>query len=48
MPIHTVFAALTMILAKQGVQSIDSDLATLLRTAGVAAVLFLLVTANGG
>lgn len=43
-----VFAALTTILAKQGVQSIDSDLATLLRTIVVVAVLLLLVTAKGG
>lgn len=43
-----VFAALTTILAKQGVQSIDSDLATLLRTIVVVVVLLLLVTAKGG
>lgn len=42
------FAALTTILAKQGVQSIDSDLATLLRTIVVVAVLLLLVTVKNG
>lgn len=42
------FAALTALLAKVGVQSIDSDLATLLRTCVILVVLLLFVTAKQG
>ena len=42
-----LFAALTAIFAKIGVEAIDSDLATFLRTLVVAAALGLLVSATG-
>ena len=42
------FAGLTAILAKLGVQTIDSDLATLLRTIVILAVLVLFVAVKGG
>ena len=42
-----LFAALTAIFAKIGVESIDSDLATFLRTIVVVAALGLLVSATG-
>lgn len=42
------FAALTAILAKIGVQSIDADFATLLRTIVIVAVLAGLVAVRGG
>lgn len=43
-----IFAALTAIFAKLGVQTIDSDLATLLRTLVIIVVLALFLTAKGG
>tara|TARA_R110002051_G_scaffold271530_2_gene332018 strand:- start:4641 stop:5060 length:420 start_codon:yes stop_codon:yes gene_type:complete len=46
--LSAVFAALTALLAKVGVQSIDSDLATLLRTCVILVVLLLFVTAKQG
>jgi bacterial/archaeal transporter family protein len=45
--LSAVFAALTAILAKLGVQTIDPDLATLLRTAVVLVVLACLVFTTG-
>ena len=42
------FAGLTAILAKVGVQTIDSDLATLLRTIVIVAVLTLFVLIKNG
>jgi len=45
--LSAVFAALTAILAKIGIQDVDSDLATLLRTAVVLLVLGCLVFAAG-
>jgi transporter family protein len=46
--LSAVFAALTALLAKVGVQTIDSDLATLLRTGVILVVLLLFVTAKQG
>lgn len=46
--LSAVFAAMTAVLAKVGVQSIDSDLATLLRTCVILVVLLLFVTAKQG
>jgi len=43
-----VFAALTAIFAKVGVDSTDSDLATFLRTLVIVAVLIAFLTAKGG
>lgn len=43
-----VFAALTAIFAKVGVDSIDSDLATFLRTLVIVAVLMAFLTVKGG
>ncbi len=45
--LSAVFAALTAILAKVGVSAINSDLATLIRTAVIAGVLVALVSATG-
>ena len=45
--LSALFAALTAILAKLGVQRIDSDLATLIRTLVVAAALVALLAATG-
>lgn len=42
-----VFAALTAIFAKIGIQGIDSDLATLIRTAIILLVLFVFVRMTG-
>lgn len=44
--LSAIFAALTTIFAKVGVQSIDSDLATLIRTGIVFLVLMLLILAT--
>jgi transporter family protein len=46
--LSAVFAALTALLAKVGVQTIDSYLATLLRTGVILVVLLLFVTAKQG
>jgi transporter family protein len=46
--LSAVFAALTALLAKVGVQTIDSDLATLLRTGVILVALLLFVTAKQG
>jgi bacterial/archaeal transporter family protein len=43
-----IFAALTAIFAKLGVQTIDSDLATLLRTLVIIVVLGLFLSVKGG
>jgi bacterial/archaeal transporter family protein len=45
--LSAVFAALTAIFAKIGLQGVDSDFATLLRTLVIVAVLALFVTAAG-
>jgi transporter family protein len=45
--LSAVFAGLTAILAKLGVQSVDPDLATLLRTSVVIVVLACIVFATG-
>lgn len=45
--LSAVFAALTAIFAKLGLQGIDSDMATLLRTALITVLLALFVTATG-
>ena len=45
--LSAVFAALTAIFAKMGIQGVDSDLATLVRTAVVLAVLGLFVVLTG-
>jgi len=45
--LSAVFAAMTAILAKIGIASVDSDLATLLRTFVVAIALSVLVVATG-
>lgn len=45
--LSAVFAAMTAILAKIGIQNVDSDLATLVRTAVVIVVLALFVAATG-
>lgn len=45
--LSAVFAATTAILAKVGVEGVDSDVATLFRTAVVLAALGLLVAATG-
>jgi transporter family protein len=45
--LSALFAALTAILAKVGVQGIDPDLATLLRTGVILVVLAILVAATG-
>ena len=45
--LSAVFAALTAVLAKLGVQSVDPDLATLLRTAVVIVVLSCIVFGSG-
>ncbi len=45
--LSAMFAALTAIFAKVGVQNVDSDLATLIRTAVVIVVLALFVVAAG-
>jgi transporter family protein len=45
--LSAVFAALTAIFAKVGVEGVDSDLATFIRTLIVAAALGLLLTATG-
>ena len=45
--LSAVFAALTAIFAKIGIQGVDSDLATLVRTAVVLAVLGLFVVLTG-
>lgn len=45
--LSAVFAAMTAILAKVGIASVDSDLATLLRTFVVAVALTILVVATG-
>jgi len=42
-----VFAALTAIFAKIGIQGVDSDLATLIRTAIIIAVLSVFVAYTG-
>lgn len=46
--LSAIFAGMTALLAKVGVQSIDSDLATLLRTCVILVVLLFFVTAKGG
>ncbi|MEE4188868.1 MAG: hypothetical protein V2I76_10535 [Roseobacter sp.] len=46
--LSAIFAGLTAILAKVGVQTIDSDLATLLRTIVILAILTLFVSAKSG
>ena len=45
--LSAVFAALTAIFAKIGIQGVDSDLATLVRTAVIIVVLFLFVWLTG-
>jgi transporter family protein len=45
--LSALFAALTAIFAKVGLEGVDSDFATLLRTAVIVVVLFLLVYATG-
>ncbi len=45
--LSAVFAALTAIFAKVGVQNVDSDLATLIRTAIVIVLLFMFVAFTG-
>jgi transporter family protein len=45
--LSAVFAALTAIFAKLGLQGVDSDLATLIRTAIIMAVLSVFVLATG-
>lgn len=45
--LSAVFAALTAIFAKIGVEAIDSDLATLLRTCVIIVILALFVSARG-
>ena len=45
--LSAVFAALTAVLAKAGLADVDADLATLLRTVVIAAVLAGLVAATG-
>lgn len=45
--LSAVFAAMTAIFAKMGVQNIDSDYATLIRTAIIVVVLILFVWAMG-
>jgi transporter family protein len=45
--LSAVFAGLTAVLAKVGVQGVDSDLATLVRTVIVGGVLALFVVATG-
>lgn len=45
--LSAVFAALTAIFAKIGIQGVDSDLATLVRTAIIIVVLALFVYLNG-
>ena len=45
--LSAVFAAATAVLAKVGVQGVDSDLATLIRTFVVAALLSVFVVATG-
>jgi transporter family protein len=45
--LSAVFAALTAIFAKIGIQGVDSDLATLIRTAIIIVVLSIFVAANG-
>ena len=45
--LSAVFAAMTAILAKLGLEGIDSDYATLLRTAVIAVVLSLFVAVTG-
>lgn len=45
--LSAVFAALTAIFAKVGLQGVDSDLATLIRTAIIMAVLSVFVLATG-
>lgn len=45
--LSAVFAALTAIFAKIGIQGVDSDLATLIRTAIIIVVLSVFVTYTG-
>jgi bacterial/archaeal transporter family protein len=45
--LSAVFAALTAIFAKIGIQGVDSDLATLVRTGIILLVLATLVTVRG-
>jgi transporter family protein len=45
--LSALFAALTAIFAKVGLEGVDSDFATLLRTAVIVVVLFLLVYVTG-
>lgn len=45
--LSAVFAALTAVLAKIGIQGVDSDLATLVRTAIIIVVLSVFVAATG-
>ena len=45
--LSAVFAALTAIFAKLGLQHVDADLAMLLRTVAIVAVLGLFVAATG-
>jgi transporter family protein len=45
--LSAVFAALTAIFAKIGIQGVDSDLATLIRTAVIIVVLSVFVAASG-
>lgn len=45
--LSAVFAALTAIFAKVGIQGVDSDLATLIRTAIILVVLSALITCTG-
>ena len=45
--LSAAFAAMTAILAKIGIQGVDSDLATLIRTSFIIVILFLFVTLTG-
>lgn len=45
--LSAVFAALTAVLCKAGLEGVDADLATLLRTVVILAALAVLVTATG-
>lgn len=45
--LSAAFAAMTAILAKIGIQGVDSDLATLIRTCFIIIILFLFVTLTG-
>lgn len=45
--LSAAFAAMTAVLAKIGIQGVDSDLATLIRTGFIIIILFLFVTMTG-